>query len=434
MAPETPTPAEPTLASAPSPSPSPADALSSPYPYAAAPDIIRAHQKDAYFRGTLAGDMADIHRRLLGARSAHAWSGEIRTIADTLYLSLTTLLGNRTLGEEYTDVVQIDASSSGAAGLPALSRRASYIAGSVLLPYVLGRLLPGFRAAVRRLLEGRLARLQRAAVASKQEAEAARAEAEGQEEDEDIETKPKPASRKQPSRTGEREQALWRYVLAHLGTLTSSAPVHALTLATFYFSGTYYELSKRVLGLRYVFTREVPATPDRAGYELLGLLLLVQLSVQAYMHVRHTLSSALLLPSSARRDNGAPLPIPDVSLSDNAYTANTAVLLPDTASPAGGIGASRHARVDMARLTHTPPLAAGGARYHLADEKVMAFVSGRQQRKCTLCLEEMRDPAATQCGHVFCWECIGDWVREKPECPLCRREAMVQHILPLRVA
>jgi peroxin-10 len=424
-------PAAPALA----PVPSPADALSSPYPYAAAPDIIRAHQKDAYFRGTLAGDMADIHRRLLGARSAHAWSGETRTVADVLYLSLTTLLGNRTLGEEYTDVVQIDASSSGAAGLPDLSRRASYIAGSVLLPYALGRVLPGFRAAVRRRLEGRLARLQRAAAASKQEADAVRDEAEAQDDnDDDVDTKSKPTSRKHTPRTAEREQALWRYVLANLGTLTSSAPLHALTLATFYFSGTYYELSKRVLGLRYVFTREVPATPDRAGYELLGLLLLVQLSVQAYMHVRHTLSSALLLPSSARRDNATPLPIPDVSLSDNAYTANTAVLLPDTPSPAGGIGAARHARVDLARLTHTPPLAAGAARYHLADEKVMAFVAGRQQRKCTLCLEEMRDPAATQCGHVFCWECIGDWVREKPECPLCRREAMVQHILPLRVA
>jgi peroxin-10 len=63
---------------------------------------------------------------------------------------------------------------------------------------------------------------------------------------------------------------------------------------------------------------------------------------------------------------------------------------------------------------------------------VMDWIKGQQQRKCTLCLEELKDPAATQCGHVFCWTCIGDWVREKPECPLCRRAAMAQHILPLR--
>ncbi|KAF3348846.1 ABC transporter G family member 21 [Verticillium dahliae VDG2] len=157
-----------------------------PSPYAAAPDIIRAHQKDAYFKGTLSNTLSDIHRRLLGARSAHAHLPTTRAFAETLYLSLTTLVGNRTLGEEYCDVIQVDTSRHGAARLPALSRRAAYILAS--------------------------------------------------------------------------------------------------------------------------------------------------------------------------------------------------------------------------------------------------------QRKCTLCLEPMRDPAATGCGHVFCWSCIGDWVREKPECPLCRREALVQHILPLRAA
>ncbi|KAM0332578.1 hypothetical protein ACHAQA_002862 [Verticillium albo-atrum] len=365
-----------------------------PYPYAAAPDIIRAHQKDAYFKGTLSNTLSDIHRRLLGARSAHAHLPTTRTVAETLYLSLTTLVGNRTLGEEYCDVVQIDTSSKGAARLPAISRRAAYILASVLLPHLGARALPSLRARLRQYLD---ARLQAA----------------------DAKHRP-------------REAALCRYLLTHLQTYTSSAPLHALTLATFYFSGTYYELAKRLLGLRYVFTRTVPSTPDRAGYELLGLLLVVQLAVQSYLHVRQTLSSAAseAAEASARRDS--PLPSPaNVSMSDNAYSPNMSVLLPDAAD-----GAPRTARVDMAALTHTPvpegPL--GAPRYDLDDAKVMAFVAGAQQRKCTLCLEPMRDPAATACGHVFCWACIGDWVREKPECPLCRREAMVQHILPLRVA
>jgi peroxin-10 len=358
----------------------------SPYPFAAAPDIIRSHQKDAYFTGHLANTLTDVLRRLLGARSAHALAPELRSLATLLYFSLTTLPGNRTLGEEYCDLVQVDVSDRGR--LPALRARAAYVAGSVVLPYLASRLLPGLRARLRKLLERRLDSL------------------------------------RQKGHAASKEARVWEYFSRHLSAMTSSAPFQALTLALFYFGGTYYELTKRILSLRYVFTRTVPDTPDRAGYELLGVLLVVQLGVQTYLHVRSTLAS-----SEAQRERAAFLSsaAADVSLDHgNSYAANNDLLLSDLASH--GPQASR---VDLAAATHTP--AATTPRFFLGDEKVMAYIKGTQQRKCTLCLEELKDPAATQCGHVFCWECIGDWVKEKPECPLCRREAMIQHILPLRI-
>ncbi|KAI1419637.1 Pex12 amino terminal region-domain-containing protein [Xylaria sp. FL1777] len=434
-----------------SPSPptsSPSSSLaSSPYPYAFAPDIIRAHQKDAYFQGLLTNQLTDLHRRLLGARSAHSWSAESRTLADLVYLCLTTLLGNRTLGEEYCGLVQIEASPSSTdqgRRLPSIQRRTAYIAGSILLPYGLARLLPAIRARIR-------ARLQR---------NLARAESRAQQQQD-----AKPSSLKggsSGSSSGNPATQTWTYkaqtyALAHLATLTSPAPVHALGLALFYFSGSYYELAKRLTGLRYVFTSRAQTgepgagepSADRAGYELLGVLLVVQMGVQAYLHVRSTLASFSAASSAVSgRERSVSGGSVHVSLDEHAYSANNAVLLTEMGGAGAGAGVGQTTRVDIAAVTHTPaPVVVatgsssskhdsssggGGVRYDLTEEGVMRWIKGAQQRKCTLCLEELKDPAATQCGHVFCWACIGDWVREKPECPLCRREAMVQHILPLR--
>ncbi|KXH56725.1 Pex2/Pex12 amino terminal region [Colletotrichum salicis] len=406
-----PSPSQPSSSSS-SSSSSPSTLPSSPYPYASAPDIIRAHQKDAYYKGHLSNTLTSLHRLLLGARSAHSATALHRLFADTLYLGLTTLPGNRTLGEEYCDLVQLhvgtDDDPSGA--LPTLARRASYIATSVLLPYIAGRALPTLRARLRTLLEPS-------------------------------------SSSKSSSKPASTKEAIKAYLSTNLPSLTSAAPLHAATLAIFYFTGTYYELAKRVLGLRYVFTRRVPDSPDRAGYEVLGVLLVAQLAVQSYLHIRSTISDlssqAAAAAAAARTRAASTTSLLEVSLDANAYAANTGLLLTETGTP-GGNGST--SKVDIAAVTHTPVVPADaassggggagepGARFDLSDEKTMAYISGAAQRKCTLCLEELKDPSATQCGHVFCWTCIGDWVREKPECPLCRREAMVQHILPLRIA
>ncbi|KAI0890398.1 RING-1 like protein [Annulohypoxylon maeteangense] len=375
----------------------PSSPSASPYPFAFAPDIIRAHQKDAYFQGLLTNQISDLHRHLLGARSAHAWASESRTLADLLYLCLTTLLGNRTLGEEYCGLVQVEAVSG---ALPALSKRAAYIAGSILAPYGVSRLLPKIRARIRARLQKNL----------------------GLGPNDDS----LPAKPHGPRSWSHKLQS---YLLANLTSITSDAPVHAASLALFYFSGSYYELAKRLVGLRYIFTQKIGESSDRAGYEVLGVLLVVQMAVQGYLHIQSTLTTltpttplALSPGTNSPTDRARSTGALTVSLDENAYSSNN-TLLP-------GVSASPTTRIDVLAATHTP--GGGQPRYDLAEAQSMRWIKGGQQRKCTLCLEELKDPAATQCGHVFCWSCIGDWVREKPECPLCRREALVQHILPLQ--
>lgn len=334
------------------------------YPFASAPDIALAQQKDAYFTSHLTDALSDLLRRLLGARAAHVLAPDLRSLAALLYFALTSLPGNRTLGEEYCGLVQVEAATG---RLPSLRARAAYIAGAILAPYAAIRLLPPLLSRLRSAIQRRLATLRR------------RADGCG------------------------KEARFWEYLSHHLASLTHLLPFRSLLLALFYLDGSYYDLTKRLLSLRYLFTRAVPRTPDRSGYQVLGVLLVCQLAVEAGLRARSALSSLTSSNHVISRD-------PDLDEKEPELLASKA---------------------HLATLTHTPYL--HRPRYQLADDKVMRYIRGSQQRKCTLCLEELKDPAATQCGHVFCWDCIGDWVREKPECPLCRRPTLVQHILALRI-
>jgi peroxin-10 len=369
------------------------------YPFAASPDIIRSHQKDAYFSGVLLEQLHTLLRKIKGARFTHTYTSETRVLSELLYLGLTTLIGNRTLGEEYCDIIQVEGENG---QLPALGRRSGYILSSIIGPYALGKILPAFRRRIRAKLEANLRRYARIQAKSQQHA--------------------KESGSKAPSMPlGARIQ---NYLLQNLDTITSPSPIYALSLATFYFSGSYYHLSKRIWSLRYIFTRQVQESDQRVGYEVLGVLLALQMAVQAYLHLQNTITPDTVSAGALGAGTGATAVVGggvEVSLDPNAYSTNNALLF-DAANPPS-------APSELQKWTHTP--VADKPHYELSDEGTMGWIAGGN-RKCTLCLEEMKDPSVTTCGHVFCWTCISDWAREKPECPLCRQTCLVQHVLPLR--
>jgi len=365
------------------------------YPFAPSPDILRTHQKDVYLTSTLNTQASSILRSLLGARFAHRHSTTTSHLTELLYLSLTTLLGNRTLGEEYCDVVQIEDDTHSLASLP---RRFGYISSVVFAPWILSRALPALRRRVRAKLERNIERAKR-----------------------------KPNS---TSSANARSLRVQEYILTHIDSLTSLSPIYAVSLATFYFTGNYYHLSKRLFSLRYTFTKSLKENEQRIGYEVLGVLLVLQLAVQSALHVRETLTSQATATSatdsatagagtSAVVGNGVEIDLDTDTTMSGTHLLNT-------------IHTPSHLPTGLASTTQTPILPIDTPRYALSDPQNMAFIPAGQQRKCTLCLEPFRDPAATSCGHVFCWTCVQDWVKEKAECPLCRQAVLSQKILPLR--
>lgn len=367
------------------------------YPWAAAPDIIRSNQKDVYFQSVLLTQLSSVLRALYGARTAHNWSNEARTFTELLYLGLTTFVGNRTLGEEYCDILQVEDDTS---RLPSIARRSGYILSSVLLPYALTRFLPAFRRKLRAKLESSMRKLHHRRASSPTR------------------------SKKPPTRAFQVQE----YVLTHLDSITSPAPIYAVSLAVFYFNGAYYQLSKRMFGLRYIFTRKLEQSEQRVGYEVLGVLLGLQMIVQGYLHIHEVYSHAQAVNGPSNPAVGATTSATiDGGVEVGAQTTMTAPLLFD--APAGADPAVQRER--LAKITHTA-LPEKAHRYHLEDPESMQWIDGKQQRKCTLCLEPMKDPSVTTCGHVFCWQCVTDWLREQPMCPLCRQSALVQHVLPLR--
>lgn len=52
--------------------------------------------------------------------------------------------------------------------------------------------------------------------------------------------------------------------------------------------------------------------------------------------------------------------------------------------------------------------------------------------QCMLCLNTCKSETSTPCGHIFCWECIVDWSREKEECPLCRSTVLPRQLVHLQ--
>lgn len=53
-------------------------------------------------------------------------------------------------------------------------------------------------------------------------------------------------------------------------------------------------------------------------------------------------------------------------------------------------------------------------------DKVLRLNTTNKHDVCSLCLNNYKDISATICGHLFCWNCIIDYLRGNHQCPQCR--------------
>lgn len=74
-----------------------------------------------------------------------------------------------------------------------------------------------------------------------------------------------------------------------------------------------------------------------------------------------------------------------------------------------------------AAVKRAAPSASGGERPKHSSE-----------RKCALCMEQAVDLSATQCGHLFCWVCILNWLDERQICPICREAIKKSRVVRLQ--
>lgn len=224
--------------------------------------LIRSSQKDEYYQSFLRNNANEAFQTIAGSKRWLDWRREIELLSDLAYYTLTTFSGYQTLGEEYVGVVQVDPSRT---HVPSRTRRAVFVLGHSLLPYLLERLLLVVET--------------------------------------ELEQDSSPYRRQRSSggwgleawvRTGVRtgvgylSPAQRRACVPGVYVLQQALDLlHRLHTALFYLRGSFYYLSRRAAGISYlrVASESVDDRTIRTSYSLLGALSLLQLLLTLTLQV-----------------------------------------------------------------------------------------------------------------------------------------------------
>ena len=51
--------------------------------------------------------------------------------------------------------------------------------------------------------------------------------------------------------------------------------------------------------------------------------------------------------------------------------------------------------------------------------------------QCSICLDTCQNPVVTQCGHMYCWECLREWLDHQKTCPMCHSQVSEENVIPI---
>jgi peroxin-10 len=223
------------------------------FPLASQPDIVRASQKDEYYKRVLYDKYYEIVQRIMGPAYAVVAPDEIKFFSELCYYGLSTLLGRQTLGEEYCDIMQV----TGKNMIPLDFReRLLLITLHIGFPYLYNKLC------------AKLNKLSRSRFVQSMDEES--------------------------GMTEERRKKIAVFLPRFKELVETLKRVH---VAVFYFTGIFYNISKRSLNVRYIFNRKLDE--GRPRYHILGILIFAQLLISAAIYLRNHLIKKKALESES---------------------------------------------------------------------------------------------------------------------------------------
>ncbi|KAI3487059.1 hypothetical protein L1887_49095 [Cichorium endivia] len=367
------------------------------FPAAAQPEIVRAYQKDTYYKDLFTSQVSDVVRSLFGTRVQHAHTSAISLVGALGYYVLSTSSipgtgdgrGGQTLGEEYVNSIPSDARTG---RIITRAKRLSWILLHVLGPYALTKLY---------------AALRRYALRAKADLDTQEARARARAKALDQHYTPKVGLH--------RRLVNWlARVLPALETLQSQdgwlAYLSAAHLMLFYLGGKFYSAAQRLTGVTYIST--IPKRPgyQPPSYEVLGVLLGIQLFVKLMLEVRSYRRSKRQAVDDGEEKSSGVDPATTVEI-DRAVFSHAS-------QPAKRVTQQDSAETIDLLYAHVPD------DEGKTDEDAVARINTSAAQanasstlQCTLCMDT-RAPhratsAVTECGHCFDWACITAWIAEK---------------------